>query len=107
MDFVRRLLECVTVATLLTSTNGLDEIKLPPTVIPGQYETCPPQDILKMARQNLSARVDELITGKYTCACIIINSCQSKLLTVVTPNSTFPHAHNVHMYNYRPVVRPR
>ena len=61
MDLVHRLLECVTIATLLASTDGLNQIQLPPTVIPGQYETCPPQDILEMARQNLSARVDALI----------------------------------------------
>ena len=64
MDFVRRLLECVTIATLLASTNGFDEIKLSATVIPRQYETCPPQDILEMARQNLSAGVDGLISGQ-------------------------------------------
>ena len=52
----------ITIATLLASTDGLNQIQLPPTVIPGQYETCPPQDILEMARQNLSARVNGLIS---------------------------------------------
>ena len=51
----------ITIATLLASTDGLNQIQLPPTVISGQYETCPQQDILEMARLNLSARVDELI----------------------------------------------
>ena len=54
----------ITIATLLASTDGLNQIQLPPTAIPGQYETCPPQDILEMARQNLSARVAELISGQ-------------------------------------------
>ena len=53
----------IAIATLLALTNGFDEIKLSATVIPGQYETCPPQDILEMARQRISARVDDLITG--------------------------------------------
>ena len=51
----------ITIATLLASTDGLNQIQLPLTVIPGQYETCPPQDIL--ARQSISARVAELIAG--------------------------------------------
>ena len=53
----------IPIATLLALTDGLNQIQLPPTVIPGQYGTCPPQDMLEMARQNISTRVAELISG--------------------------------------------
>ena len=50
------------ITTLLASTDGLNQIQLPPTVIPGQQATCPPENILEMARQNLSTRVVGLIS---------------------------------------------
>ena len=59
----------ILIATLLASTDGLNQIQLPPTVIPGQHSTCPPEDILEMARQNLSARVDALISGSIQVLC--------------------------------------
>ena len=58
----------ITIATLLASTDGLNQIQLPLTVIPGQYESCLPENRLEVARRNLSARVAELISGKNTYA---------------------------------------
>ena len=53
----------VMVATLLASTDGLNQLKVPLTIIPGKDATCATGELLEMAQHNLSAKVDELISG--------------------------------------------
>ena len=70
MDAVLSLL----LAILLASTEGTFPIKITPTVIPGDHAmpSCPSSDLLEMARQNISAKVQEIISGT---SCITIIMC--------------------------------
>ena len=54
----------ITIATLLASTDGLHQIKVPLTSIPGQHASCLPEDISEMTREMITASTEEVISGK-------------------------------------------
>ena len=59
------------IATLLASTESTSDnyckmIQIPAVVNSGNYATCPSRELLEMTRQNISAKVRELISGNKT-----------------------------------------